>query len=116
MSKLQDEIKELRKQQGGDILKLKDKQTEVVKFDLSADGEVIGKTFDRVYPMTGKKSKAVMFPVTVVNTGERKQFPLALSWANALIEKVQRKKQPVVEVTRYGTDANDTRYDFQTLV
>lgn len=54
-------------------------------------------------------------PRTMINTGERKSLPLAISWADTLIEKVQRKKQPVVEITRYGIDAKDTRYDFQTI-
>lgn len=113
MSKLQEEIREVKRQQGGDILKLKDKETVVVKLDLDANGDVVGRVIDREYQ--GKKSKAVMFQVTMINTGERKSLPLAISWADTLIEKVQRKKQPVVEITRYGIDAKDTRYDFQTI-
>jgi hypothetical protein len=95
MSKLQEEIKKLKEKQGGELLKLKDRQTEIVKFDLDENGEVVGHTFEREYK--GKKSTAVMFPVTIVNTGEGKNFPLALSWADTVIELVQRKKQPVVE-------------------
>lgn len=115
MSELENQIKEIRKSQGGEILTLKAGQMEIVKFDLDEKGHVVGKVFDREYKPTGKKSKAVMFQVTMVNTGERKNFPLALSWAEALIEKVQRKNQPVVEITRRGTAANDTSYDFQTV-
>jgi hypothetical protein len=55
-----------------------------------------------------------MFPVTIVNTGEGKNFPLALSWADTVIELVQRKKQPVVEITRHGEET-DTHYNFQTI-
>jgi hypothetical protein len=39
MSKLQEEIREVKRQQGGDILKLKDKETVVVKLDLDANGD-----------------------------------------------------------------------------
>jgi membrane protein insertase Oxa1/YidC/SpoIIIJ len=34
MSKLQEEIKKLKEKQGGELLKPKDRQTEIVKFDL----------------------------------------------------------------------------------
>jgi hypothetical protein len=113
MSKLLEEIKQTRKEtSGGDLLKLKDGQLEIVKFDLDEKGEVVGRMFDRDWE--GKKSKAVLFPVTMVNTGERKNFPLALSWAQDVIELVQRRKQPVVEVVRRGNDKN-THYTFQTV-
>lgn len=114
MSKLSEEIKKLRKeaQQGEKLLKLKDGQTEIVKFDLDENGEVLGHTFDREYD--GKKSKAVMFPVTMVNTGESKNFPLALSWADTVIDLIQRRKQPAVEITRHGEKTN-THYNFQTI-
>ena len=113
MSKLQAEIKKLRKESNqGELLKLKSGQTEIVRFDLDQNGEVIGRTFEREYE--GKKSMAVMFPVTMVNTGERKNLPLALSWADVVIDLIQRKKQPAVEITRTG-EGTKTNYNFQTI-
>jgi hypothetical protein len=113
MSKLSEEIKKLRKEKSqGELLKLKSGQTEIVKFDLDERDEVVGHTFEREYE--GKKSFAVMFPVTMVNTGERKNFPLALSWADAVIDLIQRKKQPAVEITRMG-EGTKTHYNFQTI-
>jgi len=113
MSKLSEEVKQLRKEtSGGDLLKLKYSQTEIVKFDINENGEVVGHIFDRDYK--GKKTKAVMFPLTVVNSGERKNFPLALLWADTVIDLSQRKKQPVWGITRTGMDTN-THYNFQTV-
>lgn len=53
----------VRKESGGVIIKLKDGQTEILKFDVDENCEVIGKTFDR--PYEGQICKAVMFPVTI---------------------------------------------------
>lgn len=87
-NRLLEEIKETKKARGGgEILKAKYKETAIVKFDLDENGNVMGRIIDRGYKPTGKKSRAVLFPITVINTGERKNFPLAFSWAEALIEK-----------------------------
>jgi|SRR5215211_1928786 len=85
---LLEEIKETKKARGGgEILKVKYKETALVKFDLDEKGNVMRRIIDREYKPTGKKSRAVLFPITVINTGERKNFPLAFSWAEGLIEK-----------------------------
>lgn len=78
MSRLAEEIKRLREESKSEFLKLKDQETVVVKLDLNEDGTVKGDIFERTYK--DKKSKAVKFPVTIVNTGERKMLGLALKW------------------------------------
>lgn len=112
MSRLAEEIKRLREESKSEFLKLKDQETVVVKLDLNEDGTVKGDIFERTYK--DKKSKAVKFPVTIVNTGERKMLGLALKWAEGLANAVERKQQNVVEITRNGEDTN-TSYNFQVV-
>lgn len=111
-SGLAEEIRKLQRETTSEFLKIEDGQTVVVKLDLNEDGSVKGQIFDRKYK--DKVSKAVKFPITEVNTGQRKMLGLALTWALNLIEIAERKKMNVVEITRHGKDTS-TSYNFQAV-
>jgi len=112
VSRLSEEIKKLQQETKGEFIKLGDGQTAVIKLDLNEDGTVKGDIFERKYK--DKASKAVKFPVTEVNTGERRMLGLALSWAQNLIDVVESKKMNVVEIKRHGEGTN-TSYNFQAV-
>jgi hypothetical protein len=112
VSKLSEEIKKLQKETKSEFIKLADGQTVVVKLDLNEDGTVRGDIFERKYK--DEVSKAVKFPITEVNTGERRMLGLALSWALNLISIVESKKMNVVEIKRHGEGTN-TSYNFQVI-
>jgi hypothetical protein len=112
VSELASRIRKSQQENKSEFLKLKAGETVVVKLDLNENGEVVAHEYVREYE--GKKSKSFRFPVTIVNTGERRMLGLSLSWALNLVDLVDRKQMNVIEVTRNG-DGTKTTYNFAAV-
>ena len=110
---LSDEVRKKRQEnKGTDLLKIANGQSITVRFDTHENGKVIGKLFKRNYK--GKESDAVMFPVTILPSGERRNLPLALMWADEVFDIAESDGHPTMTITRKG-EGTDTRYRFRGL-
>jgi hypothetical protein len=108
---LSDEFRKKKEEnKSTELLKLADGESVTYRVDTDENGKVIGKLFKRNYK--GKESDAIMFPVTILPSGERRNFPLSFMWAEEVFAIAEEDGLPTMTVTRKG-EGTDTKYRFR---